>query len=75
MGCITAQEKLLNLHMLASCHLADVAVIGVPDAVWGQKVTAVVQMTKEQTMTLTELKNWARYGDLWLKVELYHMTK
>lgn len=60
--------------MLASFHLADVAVIGVPDAVWGQKVTAVVQMKKEQTMTLTELKNWARYGDLWFKVEQY-MTK
>lgn len=63
-----------STHTLASCHLADVAVIGVPDAVWGQKVTAVVQMKKEQTMTLTELKNWARYGDLWFKEEQYHMA-
>ncbi|XP_056881631.1 malonate--CoA ligase ACSF3, mitochondrial isoform X2 [Takifugu flavidus] len=47
-------------HLLAHPDIIDVAVIGVPDAVWGQKVTAVVQMKKEQTMTLTELKNWAR---------------
>lgn len=51
--------------MCAPPGLADVAVIGVPDAIWGQKVTAVVQLKKEQSMTLTELKNWARYCDLW----------
>ncbi|XP_026176144.1 malonate--CoA ligase ACSF3, mitochondrial isoform X2 [Mastacembelus armatus] len=38
----------------------DVAVIGTPDAIWGQKVTAVVQLKKGQSMTLPELKIWAR---------------
>lgn len=61
----------VNLNVHASCHLADVAVIGVPDAIWGQKVTAVVQLKKEQTMTLMELKHWARYCDLWFDLEQY----
>ncbi|MEQ2271782.1 Acyl-CoA synthetase member 3, mitochondrial, partial [Xenotaenia resolanae] len=37
-----------------------VAVIGTPEATWGQKVTAVVQLRKGQRMTLPELKTWAR---------------
>lgn len=40
--------------------MTDVAVIGEPDATWGQKVTAVVQLRKGQSMTLPELKTWAR---------------
>uniref|UniRef100_H3CVK0 Malonate--CoA ligase ACSF3, mitochondrial n=1 Tax=Tetraodon nigroviridis TaxID=99883 RepID=H3CVK0_TETNG len=47
-------------HLLAHPDIIDVAVIGVPDAIWGQKVTAVVQLKKEQSMTLMDLKNWAR---------------
>lgn len=45
----------------------DVAVIGSPDATWGQKVTAVVQLRKGQSMTLPDLKTWARYCNLYLK--------
>lgn len=41
-------------------NLADVAVIGAPDATWGQKVTAVVQLKRGQRLTLPELKTWAR---------------
>ncbi|KAI7814169.1 malonate--CoA ligase ACSF3, mitochondrial [Triplophysa rosa] len=47
-------------HLLAHPHITDVAVIGAPDATWGQKVTAVVQLRKGKTMTLADLKTWAR---------------
>ncbi|XP_059214622.1 malonate--CoA ligase ACSF3, mitochondrial [Centropristis striata] len=47
-------------HLLAHPDIMDVAVIGSPDATWGQKVTAVVQLRNGQTMTLEELKIWAR---------------
>ncbi|XP_034435030.1 malonate--CoA ligase ACSF3, mitochondrial isoform X2 [Hippoglossus hippoglossus] len=47
-------------HLLAHPAIIDVAVVGAPDAVWGQKVTAVVQLRKGQSMTLPELKIWAR---------------
>ncbi|XP_029354166.1 acyl-CoA synthetase family member 3, mitochondrial [Echeneis naucrates] len=47
-------------HLLAHADIMDVAVIGAPDAIWGQKVVAVVQLKKGQSMTLPELKTWAR---------------
>ncbi|XP_074522302.1 malonate--CoA ligase ACSF3, mitochondrial isoform X2 [Halichoeres trimaculatus] len=47
-------------HLLAHPDIIDVAVIGAPDAIWGQKVTAVVQLRKGQSMTLPELQIWAR---------------
>ncbi|KAM8894831.1 malonate--CoA ligase ACSF3, mitochondrial isoform 2-T4 [Spinachia spinachia] len=47
-------------HLLAHPDIIDVAVIGAADATWGQKVTAVVQLKFGQTMTLPELKTWAR---------------
>ncbi|CAB1339513.1 unnamed protein product [Coregonus sp. 'balchen'] len=40
--------------------IKNVAVIGVRDATWGQKVTAVVQLKRGLSMTLSELKTWAR---------------
>lgn len=46
------------------------AVIGAPDATWGQKVTAVVQLKNGQSMTLPELKTWARYCDFQLQTNL-----
>uniref|UniRef100_A0A7N6BS65 Acyl-CoA synthetase family member 3 n=1 Tax=Anabas testudineus TaxID=64144 RepID=A0A7N6BS65_ANATE len=47
-------------HLLAHPDIIDVAVIGAPDAIWGQKVTAVVQLKKGASMNLPELKIWAR---------------
>ncbi|KAM6981093.1 malonate--CoA ligase ACSF3, mitochondrial [Aplochiton taeniatus] len=47
-------------HLLANPDIADVAVIGARDATWGQKVTAVVQLKKGRSLTLNELKAWAR---------------
>ncbi|KAL6461383.1 hypothetical protein MHYP_G00295270 [Metynnis hypsauchen] len=47
-------------HLLAHPDISDVAVIGARDATWGQKVVAVVQLQKGKTLTLPELKAWAR---------------
>uniref|UniRef100_A0A3B3HWX8 Acyl-CoA synthetase family member 3 n=1 Tax=Oryzias latipes TaxID=8090 RepID=A0A3B3HWX8_ORYLA len=47
-------------HLLAHPDILDVAVIGAPDAIWGQKVTAVVQLKRGRSLTLSELKTWAR---------------
>ncbi|XP_040185547.1 malonate--CoA ligase ACSF3, mitochondrial [Rana temporaria] len=47
-------------HLLAHPSITDVAVIGAPDAVWGQRVSAVVKLRDGHTLSLNELKHWAR---------------
>ncbi|KAB5526023.1 hypothetical protein PHYPO_G00146940 [Pangasianodon hypophthalmus] len=47
-------------HLLAHPDITDVAVIGARDSTWGQKVVAVVQMKNGKTISLPELKAWAR---------------
>ncbi|XP_034534592.1 malonate--CoA ligase ACSF3, mitochondrial [Notolabrus celidotus] len=47
-------------HLMSHPDIIDVAVIGAPDAIWGAKVTAVVQLKEGRSMSLPELKIWAR---------------
>ncbi|XP_014798031.1 PREDICTED: acyl-CoA synthetase family member 3, mitochondrial [Calidris pugnax] len=47
-------------HLLAHPHITDVAVIGPPDMVWGQRVSAVVQLRKGKMLSVKDLKDWAR---------------
>ncbi|XP_050167212.1 malonate--CoA ligase ACSF3, mitochondrial isoform X2 [Myiozetetes cayanensis] len=47
-------------HLLAHPYITDVAVIGPPDMVWGQRVSAVVQLRKGEMLSVKDLKDWAR---------------
>jgi fatty-acyl-CoA synthase len=40
--------------------IAEVAVIGLPDAKWGEAVTAVVALKEGKTLTLEALREWAQ---------------
>ena len=39
--------------------IAEVAVVGVPDAIFGERVRAVVVLRPQQALTLPELRTWA----------------
>ncbi|XP_041340084.1 malonate--CoA ligase ACSF3, mitochondrial isoform X2 [Pyrgilauda ruficollis] len=47
-------------QLLAHPHITDVAVIGPPDAVWGQRVSAVVRLRRGEMLSVRDLKDWAR---------------
>uniref|UniRef100_A0A8B9SN59 Malonate--CoA ligase ACSF3, mitochondrial n=1 Tax=Anas platyrhynchos TaxID=8839 RepID=A0A8B9SN59_ANAPL len=47
-------------QLLAHPHITDVAVIGPPDMVWGQRVSAVVQLRRGEMLSVSALKEWAR---------------
>ncbi|KAG8508155.1 Acyl-CoA synthetase family member 3, mitochondrial [Galemys pyrenaicus] len=46
--------------LLAHPSITDVAVVGVPDVTWGQRVTAVLTLREGHTLSPRELKEWAR---------------
>ena len=49
-------EETLRQHP----SIADCAVVGIPDEEWGEKVTAFVILKEQQTLSLEELRSWAK---------------
>jgi acyl-CoA synthetase (AMP-forming)/AMP-acid ligase II len=52
----TEVENVLSRHPA----IAEVAIIGVPDDVWGDRVCAVVCLRAGHTLSLEELRGWAK---------------
>ncbi|XP_037671566.1 malonate--CoA ligase ACSF3, mitochondrial isoform X2 [Choloepus didactylus] len=50
----------IERHLLAHPSIADVAVLGIPDVTWGQRVAAVVALRDGHLLSHGELKEWAR---------------
>ena len=49
-------EEILREHP----SVADCAVVGVPDAEWGERVAAAIELRSGRTLPLDELRAWAR---------------
>ena len=50
----------MERHLLDHEGIAAVAVLGLPDITWGQRVTAVVVLTTAtEQLSLDDLKEWA----------------
>ena len=46
-------------HLLGHPHIADCAVVGLPDLTWGQRVAAILVLKQGHELSLEELKVWA----------------
>ena len=50
----------IERHLLSHDNITDIAVIGLPDMTWGQRVAAIIVCPKpENQLTLPVLKEWA----------------
>jgi malonyl-CoA/methylmalonyl-CoA synthetase len=52
---LEVEEQLREHPAIAEC-----AVVGIPDAEWGERVAAAVVLREEQKLDLERLRNWAR---------------
>ena len=51
----------IERHLLSHENIADVAVVGLPDLTWGQKVAAIIVLRDPSSeLTLSELRSWAK---------------
>ena len=58
----------IERHLLSHEDIIDVAVVGLPDVTWGQKVAAVIVTKPGCLLDLKMLKEWARD-----KMPTYHV--
>ena len=52
---LEVENALLHHSLIQEC-----AVIGLRDAVWGERVCAVVTLEKEQDLSLQDLRSWSK---------------
>ncbi len=52
---LEVENALLHHSLIREC-----AVIGLADAVWGERVCAIVSLTKEQDLCLEDLRSWSK---------------